>query len=90
LFVSVVKNYAQFSTLEAYFALFSLLRSTVPDHIDILPPDDTLPPLEPFHINLYTRTSQSNPVVTQLADHIRDQFARRFRAGLPALQRKAS
>jgi len=28
--------------------------------------------------------------VTQLADHIRDQFARRFRAGLPALQRKAS
>jgi len=83
-------NDALLATVEADLALGSLLRSTVPDHIDILPPDDTLPPLEPFHINLYTRTSQSNPVVTQLADHIRDQFARRFRAGLPALQRKAS
>lgn len=83
-------NDALLATVEADLALGSLLRSTVPEHIDILAPDENLPALKPFHINLYTRTSHSNPVVSQLADHIRDQFARRFRAGVAPMQRKAS
>lgn len=83
-------NDALLATVEADLALGSLLRSTVPEHIDILPPDENLPALNPFHINLYTRTSHSNPVVAQLADHIRDQFERRFRAGVMPMQRKAS
>lgn len=83
-------NDALLATVEADLALGSLLRSTVPEHIDILPPDENLPALNPFHINLYTRTSHSNPVVAQLADHIRDQFERRFRAGIMPMQRKAS
>lgn len=83
-------NDALLATVEADLALGSLLRSSVPAHVDILAPDETLPPLTPFHINLYTRTSQSDPVITQLENHIRDQFQRRFRAGVTPMQRKAS
>lgn len=82
-------NDALLATVEADLALGSLLRSTVPNHVDILAPDETLPALSVFHINLYTRTSQSDPVITQLADHIRDQFRGRFRAGIAPMQRKA-
>lgn len=82
-------NDALLATVEADLALGSLLRSTVPAHVDILAPDDDLPPLSLFHINLYTRTSESDPVITQLADHIRDQFRGRFQAGIAPMQRKA-
>lgn len=83
-------NDALLATVEADLALGSLLRSTVPAHIDILAPDENLPAMSVFHINLYTRTSQSDPVIRQLADHIRDQFHSRFRAGVTPMQRKAS
>lgn len=83
-------NDALLATVEADLALGSLLRSSVPTHVDILTPDENLPALSPFHINLYTRTSHSDPVITQLADHIREQFHRRFRAGITPMQRKAS
>ena len=83
-------NDALLATVEADLALGALLRSTVPTHVDILAPDENLPALTPFHINLYTRTSHSDPIITQLADHIRDQFERRFQSGAMPMQRKAS
>ena len=74
------------ATLEADIAVASLLRSSVPAHIDILDGAYDLPKLMPFHINLYSRTSQTNAIVRELAGHIRDQIQRRFQT-VP--QRKA-
>lgn len=66
--------------IEADLAVTALLRSTVPSHLDILGPDAGLPDLTPFHINLYQRTSQSNEIARELANHIREQITRRFDA----------
>ncbi len=77
---------ALLATLEADIAVASLLRSSVPAHIDILDGAYDLPKLMPFHINLYSRTSQTNAIVRELAGHIRDQIQRRFQT-VP--QRKA-
>lgn len=73
-------NDALLATLEADLAVTSLLRSTVPPHIDIIGPESGLPILRPFHVNLYMRTSNNDAVQKELASHIRDQFQRRFAA----------
>ena len=73
-------NDALLATLEADLAVTSLLRSTVPAHIEILGGECGLPALRPFNVNLYMRTSNNNTVQQELADYIRDQFQRRFAA----------
>lgn len=82
-------NDALLATLEADLAVTALLRSTVPTQVEVLGADSGLPALPPFHINLYGRTSQNNEIARELANHIRDQFARRFGAGAALEQRKA-
>ncbi len=74
-------NDALLATLEADLAVTSLLRSSVPQGIEILGPDSGLPALTPFHINLYVRTSHTNDIAEELASHIRDQFVRRYDSG---------
>lgn len=64
--------------VEADLAVTALLRSTVPAHLEILGPDSGLPELMPFHLNMYLRTSQSNEIAQELANHIRDQITRRY------------
>jgi len=81
---------ALLATLEADLAVASLLKSSVPSHIHILGEESGLPRLTPFHINLHVRTSQSSEIVRELANHIRDQFARRFQASSGMVHRKAS
>lgn len=71
-------NDALLATLEADLAVTSLLRSSVPPGIEILGHDSGLPALSAFHINLYVRTSHTNDIAEELANHIRVQFARRF------------
>ncbi|MBO6521383.1 MAG: LysR family transcriptional regulator [Rhodospirillales bacterium] len=66
--------------IEADLAVTALLQSSVPPHLEILGPDSGLPALTPFHVNLYVRTSQTNEVVQELAQQIRDQVTRRFAA----------
>lgn len=80
----VGNNDALFATIEADLAVSALLRATIPSHIPVLEASETVPELPPFHINLYVRNAQSNDVARELADHIREQFARRFvsRAGI--------
>lgn len=74
----VGNNDALLATLEADLAVASLLRHTVPDHVEILGPADGMPPLIPFHVNLYCRTSETNPVARELADHVRERLRRRY------------
>ncbi len=74
----VGNNDALLATLEADLAVATLLRHTVPDHVEILGPAQGLPPLIPFHVNLYCRTSETNPVARELADHVRERFQRRY------------
>jgi len=68
----VGNNDALLTTLEADLAVTSLLRSTVPSHVSILPDDIGLSRLQPFHVNLYRRTSQTNDIANELARHIRE------------------
>jgi hypothetical protein len=81
---------AQLATHEADLAVTSLLRSTVPSHVSILPDNIGLPRMQPFHVNLYQRTSQTNDIANELANHIREQFQRRFQAQASPMARKAS
>ena len=69
-------NDALLASVEADLAVSSLLRSTVPEHIEIL--DGALPSMTPFHINLYVRSSHVNDITVELSKHIREQFARRY------------
>ncbi len=85
----VGNNDALLATLEADLAVASLLYHTVPNQVDVLGPEHGLPALVPFHINLYCRTSETNPVATELAEHIRDQFRRRYPRNSPAPLRRA-
>lgn len=64
--------------IEADIAVSALLRSTIPPHLEILGADAGLPDLTPFHINMYLRTSQTNAIAQELANHIREQIKRRF------------
>lgn len=81
-------NDALLATIEADLAITSLLRSTVPNHLEVLGAESGLPALAPFHINLYVRTSQTNEIARELANHVRDQFARRFQTPSNEMQRK--
>ena len=82
-------NDALLATVEADLAVTTLLRSMVPSHLEILGDNHDLPRLTPFHINLYTHSSKTRDIAQELANHIRDQFARRFHAGFGE-DRKAS
>ena len=82
-------NAALLATVEADLAITSLLRSTVPSHLEVLSDDADLPLLTAFHINLYVRTSQTNTIAQELANHIREQVTRRFSGSAIPMQRKA-
>lgn len=81
-------NDALLATVEADLAVTSLLHSTVPSHLEVLGDDTGLPRLTPFHINLYVRTSQTNEIAQELANHIREQVTRRFTVNKSPMQLK--
>jgi len=82
-------NDALLATVEADLAVTSLLHSTVPSHLEVLGDDTGLPRLTPFHINLYVRTSQTNEIAQELANHIREQVKRRFNVNKAPMTLKA-
>ena len=82
-------NDALLATVEADLAVTSLLRSTVPSHLEMLGDDTGLPQMTPFHINLYVRTSQTNEIAQELANHIREQVTRRFNVNKSPMTLKA-
>jgi DNA-binding transcriptional LysR family regulator len=70
---------AECAAVEADLAVVPLLASTVPDALKILGAGDGLPPLPMFHINLYLPKVGASEVAVELARHIREQFAARYR-----------
>lgn len=67
-----------FATLEADMAVAPFLARTVPDRLIILK-DPELPTLPPFNINLRLPAASATGAAHELARHIRDGFARRYR-----------
>jgi DNA-binding transcriptional LysR family regulator len=67
------------ATVEADLAVVPLLASTVPDALEILAASARLPPLPMFHINLHLPRIGASDAALELARHIREQFAARYR-----------
>src|SRR5258706_2060104 len=65
---------AAYATLKAGLAVAPLLRTSVPDYLEILSADSELPPLPDFMINLYPPRSGAGAVANELARHIRQDF----------------
>ncbi|KAA2236394.1 LysR family transcriptional regulator [Salinarimonas soli] len=62
------------ATVETDLAVMTLLASTVPATLEVLPPEAGLPALPVFSINLYRPRTGLTPVAAELARHIRDGF----------------
>lgn len=63
--------------LEADLGVAPFMSSTVPEGLEIISSSSRLPKLCPFYINMYLKPGQSNPAVLELAQHVRNGFARR-------------
>jgi DNA-binding transcriptional LysR family regulator len=67
----------QYATVMAGLAVVALLRTSVPEFLEILGPDAGLPALPDFNVNLYVSAAATN-VAEEFARHIRQHFAMRF------------
>jgi DNA-binding transcriptional LysR family regulator len=66
------------ASLEADVAVGPFLRRTVPDYLQVVH-DDGLPLLPRFLINMYLPVARQSEIAVELARHIRQEFALRFR-----------
>lgn len=69
---------ATYATLKAGLAVAAMLRTSVPDYLEILTPACGLPPLPDYMVNLYLPPTGVSDVAAELARHIRQDFAMRF------------
>jgi DNA-binding transcriptional LysR family regulator len=69
---------ATYSTLKAGLAVAAMLRTSVPDYLEILGPLAGLPALPDYMINLYLPPTGQSDVAAELARHVRQDFALRF------------
>jgi DNA-binding transcriptional LysR family regulator len=69
---------ATYATLKAGLAVAAMLRTSVPDYLEILGPQANLPALPDYMVNLYVPPTGLSDVATELARHIRQDFALRF------------
>lgn len=76
-----------YATLRAGLAVAPMLRTSIPDFLEILGDASSLPPLPPFQINLYLPATGATDVAAELASHIRHEFAARFMARVPDQRR---
>jgi len=67
-----------FATLEADMAIAPFLARTVPERLAVIR-DAGLPTLPSFHITLRVPSTGVSPATRELARHIRDGFAQRYR-----------
>ena len=65
--------------LEADLAVAPFLSQSVPADLEIVPESKGLPALAPFYINMYLKQGQNAPAIEELAQHIRNGFAGRFK-----------
>lgn len=66
------------ASLEADVAVGPFLRRTIPGYLRAVD-DDKLPPLPRFLINMYLPVARQGEIAVELARHIRQEFAQRFR-----------
>jgi DNA-binding transcriptional LysR family regulator len=66
------------ASLEADIAVGPFLRRTIPDYLQAVD-DDRLPRLPTFLINMYLPPARQSEIAVELAHHIRQEFASRFR-----------
>jgi DNA-binding transcriptional LysR family regulator len=66
------------AALAAGIAVGALLKDSVPDHLRILDAKSGLPPLPEFLVNLSLPTNGASDIATELARHVRQDFALRF------------
>jgi DNA-binding transcriptional LysR family regulator len=71
---------ATYATIAAGIAVGALLHDSVPSTMQILDASSGLPPLPEFLVNLYLPTSGASDIATELARHVRQDFALRFGA----------
>lgn len=69
---------ATYATVRAGLAVAAMLRTSVPDFLDVLGGNANLPPLPDFMVNLYLPPMGLSDVASELARHIRQDFATRF------------
>ncbi len=66
------------ATLSADLCVAPLLRSSIPQYLEVLPPTARLPKLPPFNVNLHVGASATRGAVAEFANHIRSEFACRY------------
>jgi DNA-binding transcriptional LysR family regulator len=66
------------ASLEADIAVGPFMRRTIPDYLEAVD-DERLPPLPRFQINMYLPRACQSEIAGELARHIRQEFAARFR-----------
>ncbi len=69
---------ATYATLRAGLAVAAMLRTSVPDFLDVLGANSGLPVLPDYMVNLYLPPTGLSDVANELACHIRQDFATRF------------
>jgi DNA-binding transcriptional LysR family regulator len=67
------------ASMEADLAIGPLLRRSTPDYLQVIDLDARLPPLPGFLINMYLPPVQQSEIAVELARHVRQEFASRFR-----------
>jgi DNA-binding transcriptional LysR family regulator len=69
---------ALFASIEADLAVGAFLRGTIPGYLQVVD-SDRLPKMPRFLINMYLPPARRNEIAVELARHIRQEFATRFR-----------
>ena len=67
------------ASIEADLAIGPLLRRSTPDYLQVIDNEARLPRLPMFLINMYLPPVQQSEIAVELARHIRQEFASRFR-----------
>lgn len=71
---------ALLASMEADLAVGALLRRCAPDYLQVIPRAAGLPQLPTFLVNMYLPPARPSEIAVELARHIRQEFASRFRA----------
>jgi hypothetical protein len=72
------------ASLEADLAVGPFLRRSIPDYLTVVD-DRRLPKMPRFLINMYLPPAKQSEIAVELARHIGQEFATRFRAHGPEL-----
>lgn len=73
--IEITNHEAMCAPVTAGLAVTALLLDSVPAHLTIIDPDQGLPPLPEFDINLHMPRCGANELAEQLAHHVRADFA---------------